>query len=56
MMAIFILCYSLIPIVVFWKLSACILSVPMTVLKTEDTVELIMCFEVTTSLLKKISY
>lgn len=50
---ILILCYNLAPIVVFWKPSAYILSVRMTDLKTEDKIRLILCFEATTSLLKK---
>ena len=36
-----------------WKLSAYILSVHVTNLKTDDTIKLILCFEVTNSLLKK---
>lgn len=42
-MAIFVLWYNLAPLLLCWELDACILSVRKTDLKTEDTVEPILC-------------
>lgn len=43
LMAVFILWYNLTPMIVCWKLTACILSVHKTDLKAEDRLELILC-------------